>query len=265
LSSPWIVSVYVISKHVIDSHRVQKPAQCTIDTGNHQGNIVSRDFLVNVLGYSADEFEKLTPEEERGGYTATETKLVPQGAVYLDWYYGGGTRIYRNMRFLISPFPMCDLIIGSRSIEKHRILAVPILYQTPIGLMSIADIRRASEQDLSGEMGRLHNSIQTKKRDEQESPDQQRAREIPCDEKQLQILRAGLLLRNADEALAAARKKKGPTAANDRLEAQKDVAEKEARMKTLKEELDVLQKALSVPIPSTSENKSTGTDLPRRG
>lgn len=128
LESPWVLPVYVLSTER-DEHRhlIAEQAKCTIDTGNLQGNIVSRAFLVDILGYSEANFHKLTKEEEDGGIGITGHKLVPEGAVYLTWYHSNSTRVFRNMRFLISENPMCDLVIGAHSIRKNNILDVPNL------------------------------------------------------------------------------------------------------------------------------------------
>jgi hypothetical protein len=88
---------------------------------------VSRAFLVDVLGYSEANFQKLTKEEEDGGTGITGHKFIPDGAIYLTWYHGSSTRVFRDMRFLISEHPMYDLIIGAHSIHKNKILDVPNL------------------------------------------------------------------------------------------------------------------------------------------
>lgn len=127
-SSPWILPVYVLStRRDSDRHQVPKEAKCTIDTGNMQGNIVSRAFVEDVLGFSAANFRELTSEEKKGGTSVTGHTLIPEGAVYLTWYHKKSTRVFRNMRFLISPNPHCDLIIGARSIQKDKLLGVPNL------------------------------------------------------------------------------------------------------------------------------------------
>jgi len=92
-----------------------------------QGNIVSRDFVETVLEYSPSHFSQLTEEEKEGGSGITGHKLIPTGAIYLTWYHKKSTRVFRNMRFLISPNQHCDLIIGARSILKDRLLDVPNL------------------------------------------------------------------------------------------------------------------------------------------
>jgi hypothetical protein len=131
VASPWVLPVYVLSTER-DEHRhlIPREAKCTIDTGNLQGNIVSRAFAVDVLGYTEQDFHNLTNDEVEGGAGVTGHKLIPDGAIYLTWYHSNSTRVFRDMRFLISEHPMYDLIIGARSIQKNRILDVPNLMTT---------------------------------------------------------------------------------------------------------------------------------------
>jgi len=98
-----------------------------IDTGNLQGNVVSKAFVVDVLGYPESSFQPLTKLEEAGGTGATDHKLIPQAAIHLTWYHSNSTRVFRDMRFLISDYPMYDLVIGSQSIHQNKILDVPNL------------------------------------------------------------------------------------------------------------------------------------------
>lgn len=127
-NSPWVLPVYVLSPHRDASrHLIPKEAKCTIDTGNLQGNIVSKAFVIDILGYSESSFHELTTEEEYGGTGVTGHKLIPESAIYLTWYHNNSTRVFRDMRFLISEHPMYDLIIGARSIHEHNILDVPNL------------------------------------------------------------------------------------------------------------------------------------------
>jgi hypothetical protein len=126
--SPWILPIHVVSnRQDKERHPITKIAKCTIDTGNMQGNIVSRDFVENVLEFPSASFVKLTSEEEKGGTSITGDLHTPQGAIYLTWYHNNSTRVFRNMRFLISPAPNCDIIIGAQSIQKDKILSVPCL------------------------------------------------------------------------------------------------------------------------------------------
>ena len=107
---------------------IQKEAQCTIDTGNHHGNIVSREFLLKELKFPESAFMgKQLSKSEKEGISVTGHPLIPEGAINLDWYHAKSTQRYRGMRFLVSSNPRCDLIIGARSIEKHGILASPNL------------------------------------------------------------------------------------------------------------------------------------------
>jgi hypothetical protein len=132
--SPWVQSVFVLStRRDTDKNEVPKRAKCTIDTGNMQGNIVSRDFVIDVLGYSESNFKKITDQEERGGTGVTGHKLVPTGAIYLTWWHSKSARVFHNMRFLVSEYPMYDLIIGAASIQKYSILDVPNLITANVG------------------------------------------------------------------------------------------------------------------------------------
>jgi hypothetical protein len=97
-------------------HPILKEANCTIDTANLQGNIVSRAFLVDVLGYSEADFQKLTREEEIGGTGIIGHTLIPDSAIYFTWYYSNSTKVFRDMRFLISEHPIYNLVVGARSI-----------------------------------------------------------------------------------------------------------------------------------------------------
>jgi len=102
-------------------------AKCTIDTGNMQGNIVSRKFVEEVLEYPESAFCALTKEEEVGAIGITGHQLVPEAAIYLTWYHKKSGRVFRDMRFLISPNEHFDLIIGAGSIQRDRLLDVPNL------------------------------------------------------------------------------------------------------------------------------------------
>ncbi|KAH7307916.1 hypothetical protein BKA65DRAFT_177965 [Rhexocercosporidium sp. MPI-PUGE-AT-0058] len=126
--SPWILPVHVVSNQQDkDGHQITKLAKCTIDTGNMQGNVVSRDFVENVLEFPFTSFETLTGEEEKGGASITGDLHTPLGAVHLTWYHSSSTRVFRNMRFLISASSHCDMIIGAQSIQREKILSVPCL------------------------------------------------------------------------------------------------------------------------------------------
>jgi hypothetical protein len=127
-SSPWILPVYVYSSRKdTDKHPVVKEAKCTIDTGNHQGNIVSRDFVLNVLQFPEANFRQLSEREKKGAIGITGSRFIPEAAIYLTWYHKKSTRVFRDMRFLITPDQHCDLIIGAYSIQANQLLDVPNL------------------------------------------------------------------------------------------------------------------------------------------
>jgi hypothetical protein len=130
--------VYVLSSRKDSSKQfVPKEGKCTIDTGNHQGNIVSREFVLNVLQLSEANFQALTKEEAKGATGITDHKLIPEAAIYLTWYHKKSTRVFRNMRFLISPYQHYDLIIGARSIREHNLLDVPNLMAGLLGRSAV--------------------------------------------------------------------------------------------------------------------------------
>jgi hypothetical protein len=86
---------------------------------------VSREFVEQVLEYPQSDFRRLTNDEKGGGMDITGHTLVPEGAINLTWYHTKSTRVFHSMRFLISPNQHFDLIIGARSIQKHKLLDVP--------------------------------------------------------------------------------------------------------------------------------------------
>lgn len=133
-ASPYVLQVYVLSNSRDEyRHFIPKEAKCIIDTGNLQGNIVSKAFLADVLGRSDTEFLDLTVEEKTGATGITGHRLIPEGAICLTWYYHNSTRVFRDMRFLISECPMYDLIVGADSIRENNILDVPNLMADPAG------------------------------------------------------------------------------------------------------------------------------------
>jgi hypothetical protein len=96
-----------------------------IDTGNQQGNLASRDFVIDVLGYTESDFKPLTGREKDGGLTASGELLIPEGAVNITWHHSNSAKVFRNMRFLVVSKAPCDLVIGSQSINKHKLLLPP--------------------------------------------------------------------------------------------------------------------------------------------
>lgn len=126
-TSPWILPVLVLSTFKnADDNFIPKPAQCTIDTGNMQGNFVSLQ-LIEELGYKRSEIRDLTEAEKGPGMSVTGNPIKPVGAVYLTWYHKNSTRVFRNMRFLIIENAPYDLVIGARSIQKDGLLVAPNL------------------------------------------------------------------------------------------------------------------------------------------
>jgi hypothetical protein len=102
-------------------------AKCTIDTGNTQGNIVSRRLVEDVLEYPRSAFCSLTKEEEAGATAITGHQLIPEAAINLTWYHKKSVRVFRDMRFLITSSQHFDIIIGAVSIQKDGLLDVPNL------------------------------------------------------------------------------------------------------------------------------------------
>jgi hypothetical protein len=72
---------YTRKKQKFHDQNVQ--AKGTIDTGNHQGNIVSRDFVVNVLELPKANFKLLSEEGKQGTFDTTGNKFVPEPTIYL--------------------------------------------------------------------------------------------------------------------------------------------------------------------------------------
>ncbi|RDW74199.1 hypothetical protein BP5796_07641 [Coleophoma crateriformis] len=125
-SSAYIRGVYVLSTEKYDEHHFcPKYCRCIFDTGNHQGNLVSKTFLLERLGYTESDFLRLTETEQSSGFGITNHPFVPLGAIRLTWYHDMSTRLFSDMRFLISPYSHTDLIIGAQSIEQYNILGKP--------------------------------------------------------------------------------------------------------------------------------------------
>lgn len=124
----YVRLVHVLSTQRDDKkHFIPQEAKCLFDTGNFQGNIVSKKLVVDVLGYSSSAFQKLSEEEKAGGIGVTGHSLIPIGAINLTWYDSNGIQVFRDMRFLISENPLYDLIVGAHSIQESHILDKPNL------------------------------------------------------------------------------------------------------------------------------------------
>ncbi|RDW67557.1 hypothetical protein BP6252_08953 [Coleophoma cylindrospora] len=153
-SSVYIRSVYVLSTEKYDEHHFRpKCCRCIFDTGNHQGNVVSKMFLLERLGYTESDFLKLTETEQASGFGITNQPFVPLGAIRLTWYHDMSTRLFSDMRFLISPYSHTDLIIGAQSIEQYNILGKPNLY------CHTNPERKPVRAELERERGQLEHNI----------------------------------------------------------------------------------------------------------
>jgi len=120
--SPYIKEIYVHSKVRNNlGQPISHCARCIFDTGNYQGNIVSKDFLLGTLGYLVSDIRKLSPEEKQGGTAITGDPVVPIGVVRLTWWHETSS-LFRDMRFLVCPQEHFDLIIGAESIEKYHLV-----------------------------------------------------------------------------------------------------------------------------------------------
>jgi len=154
--SPWIIDVVVLSpRKDTDKVQVRKIGKCTIDTGNTQGNIVSRRFVEKVLEFPKSSIHELTWAEKAGGIGVTGHKLIPEGAIYLTWYYNKSTMVFHNMRFLISEYSKIDLIIGARSCLEHGIQNVPNLMAANPGLYGRTVIGRKEKYQKDEELDKL--------------------------------------------------------------------------------------------------------------
>jgi hypothetical protein len=120
--SPFIVDVHVSPK--LDSTKYHK-LRCLLDTGCLQGNIVSQE-IVDSLGFTKADYEPLSWKEKQGGQSVTGELLTVDAAILLSWHHNTSPHRYRQMRFLISPCTKVDMIIGTRSIIKHNLMAPPV-------------------------------------------------------------------------------------------------------------------------------------------
>ncbi|KAF2192619.1 hypothetical protein K469DRAFT_746012 [Zopfia rhizophila CBS 207.26] len=119
-----------------------------------QGNIVSKNFALR-LGFAESDFKQLRPRKRNGGTTATGDILTVEGALNLSWYHGSSSRIFRDMRFLVSSAKDFDMIIGARSITKHNLISPPNL-----GIVKRASLSDPEDAKLRGEVSKLESSIE---------------------------------------------------------------------------------------------------------
>lgn len=124
--NPWIKSVFVLSK---EQNRLKnfipKEAICIIDTGNSQGNTVSKDFCLQTLKFTEADFKPLTTSEQKDGFAMNSGSVTAVAAVELSWYRETGVKVFRDMRFLVLEETICDMTIGAKTIAKHKLLNEP--------------------------------------------------------------------------------------------------------------------------------------------
>lgn len=120
--SPFIVDVHVSPKVNSRDHHTTR---CLLDTGCLQGNIVS-EHLVESLGFTPSDYEPLSSMEKQGGQTMTGEACPVDGAILLSWHHNSSPVHYRQMRFLVSSRAQVDMIVGTRSIIKHNLMAPPV-------------------------------------------------------------------------------------------------------------------------------------------
>jgi hypothetical protein len=58
---------------------------------------------------------------------------IPEGAINLTWYHREGSRVFRDMRFLIVPHSHADLVIGATSALKYDIVTKQDLMVAKVG------------------------------------------------------------------------------------------------------------------------------------
>lgn len=104
--------------------RIPLEGRCVLDTACFQGNIISSEFA-HALGFT--EFEPLSSKEQDGGIVANGSKHDVSGALYLSWFHSTSVKVYRDMRFLVSESAPVDLVIGTHSIVRHRLISPPNL------------------------------------------------------------------------------------------------------------------------------------------
>ncbi|PMD62377.1 uncharacterized protein K444DRAFT_661563 [Hyaloscypha bicolor E] len=132
-----------------------------IDTGNLQGNIVSRDFVEKVPDLPSSSFEKLTKEEESRGTGITGESHIPLGAIQLTWYHKNSTRVFRDMQFFSLASPHCDLIIGAWSIQKEKILDIPCLAVKRPSIIILPNWPRHKDEPDLDELNHIDGNIKT--------------------------------------------------------------------------------------------------------
>ncbi|KAA8568605.1 hypothetical protein EYC84_007620 [Monilinia fructicola] len=244
----FILPVQVLSsRRDTEKQPVPKRAKCTFDTGNMQGDIVSREFVEKVLEYPESNFVPLTVEEKEGGFGVTGHKLVPEGAIYLTWYHRKSTRVFHNMRFLISPHPQCDLIIGARSIKKYNLLGVLNLMTTS------AKVAHTTKISIDEEQERLEENWLKRKKS--------------FEEKDSELIGAGVELKDVENDQDWKDRKNKRDVAEKRYEihkAEAEAANDNERVVKLHNELNTLLKYETHTIQSASDTTASGIEKQSR-
>jgi len=227
---PWILIVFAVSSAKVGTEVHQK-ARCTFDTGNLQGNIISKEFALK-LGYTESDFEPLRPKERNGGTSATGHMHMPEGALHITWYHNSSPRLYDGMRFLVSSETQCELIVGARSILRHRLLSPPNLsleddrrgitnFKPGSGMVSLRlssptiqellrltpevdkalDKLRSKQAKLAEDLKTLKHKLKAANKEEKEDDAKQLQAEIKKGEKKLAISKLEVELYSAEKDL----------------------------------------------------------------
>jgi hypothetical protein len=88
--------------------------------------MVSKEFAQK-LGFTSADFKPPSFRERKGGMSATGHAHIPEGVIHLTWYHNSSPRLFRDMRFLVSPSEHFDIVIGATSILKYKLLSPPNL------------------------------------------------------------------------------------------------------------------------------------------
>ena len=119
-----------VSVYPCDDSQDRQDAQCVLDTACLQGNIISVDFARR-LGFTS--FQTLRHREQNGARVATGDIHTVIGALRISWFHNTSAKVFRDMRFLVSETAQVDLVIGTHSIVKHRLLSPPNLMTGWVG------------------------------------------------------------------------------------------------------------------------------------
>lgn len=122
---PWIATVVVLSKKEDEEGKsTHEVAKCVLDTGNLQGNLVSKSLLIQHFGYDESDIEPLE-NSDMIGLSVSGHLVEPVGAVKLSWYHQSSPRVYRDMEFLVTEDSIYELVLCAQDIENHKLLSPP--------------------------------------------------------------------------------------------------------------------------------------------